>query len=331
MASIETMIKWMTDRKNKVSYSMSSRLGPNSYDCSSAVYFALRAGGFLANTKMGNTDTLFSDLELAGWRKVALNSKGYYDVKRGDIFIWGVRGASGGAAGHTGIFIDANDRIIHCNYGYNVITVNDHDTIWGYNGKPAVTIYRFSGNVSSTPTPNKVNLGSLDVQEHKDGKIHARGWHYAVGEREFVFAMDADTNKEITRVLAPPISRPDVQKVYPNLSGANQSGFDVKLSVPAGRRVKIMARTTNSKDGNKDYIDLWFDRVITVPKQGLGVGSKVKLLKQATHYQTGQKIPEWIKDKTYTIQQVKAVSQSNSKKAYLLKEISSWVLEQDLG
>jgi len=146
MPSIESMIKWMTDRQGKVTYSMNARLGLYSYDCSSAVYFALRAGGFLANGMMGNTDSLFEHLEAAGWVKVLPNANGSYAVKRGDIFIWGVRGASGGAAGHTGIFVDSADNIIHCNAGYNGITVNNHDTIWGYNGKPAVTVYRYSGN-----------------------------------------------------------------------------------------------------------------------------------------------------------------------------------------
>ncbi|MBO0440974.1 hypothetical protein JZO69_11425 [Enterococcus sp. DIV0869a] len=52
------------------------------------------------------------------------------------VFIWGDRGNSGGAAGHTGIFIDDNDNIIHCNYGFNGITVNNHDYIWEFNGQP---------------------------------------------------------------------------------------------------------------------------------------------------------------------------------------------------
>lgn len=166
MASIENMIKWMMDRQGKVTYSMNSRLGPNSYDCSSAVYFSLVAGGFLSAGSMGNTDTLFGHLEANNWKKVALNSSGYYDVKRGDIFIWGTRGSSGGSAGHTGIFVDSADNIIHCNFGYNGITVNNHDVIWGYNGKPAVTIYRYAGQPTTsgyfTTNPGHVKLKVAD-------------------------------------------------------------------------------------------------------------------------------------------------------------------------
>jgi N-acetylmuramoyl-L-alanine amidase CwlA len=60
------------------------------------------------------------------------------------------------------------------------------------------------------------------------------------------------------------------------------------------------------------------------------VGSTVTLQSHASKYQTGQSIPASVKNKKYTVMQIKNVSQSKSKKAYLLKEIMSWVLEQDV-
>lgn len=95
-----------------------------------------------ANTTIGNTDSLFGSLERAGWTQVRAEASGNIPARRGDVFIWGIRGASSGASGHTGFFCDDSDNIIHCNYGFNGITVNPHDVIWGYNGRPAVTIYR---------------------------------------------------------------------------------------------------------------------------------------------------------------------------------------------
>lgn len=65
-------------------------------------------------------------------------------------------------------------------------------------------------------------------------------------------------------------------------------------------------------------------------KNDFPVGSKVKILEKATHYQTGQKVNPTVKGETYTVQQRKEVNQSNSKYAFLLKEIISWVLAQDL-
>ena len=96
------------------------RLGPKFYDCSSFVYFALIAGGFLPKgTLIGNTETLF---KLNGTVFIEIYS--YKDVKRGDIFIRGVEGKSAGAAGHTGIFLE-KDRIIHCSYSQRGVAIND--------------------------------------------------------------------------------------------------------------------------------------------------------------------------------------------------------------
>lgn len=50
MASIDAMIKWMTDNEGKVAYAMVRPWGngnPPQYDCSAAVITALRSGGFM--------------------------------------------------------------------------------------------------------------------------------------------------------------------------------------------------------------------------------------------------------------------------------------------
>ena len=60
------------------------------------------------------------------------------------------------------------------------------------------------------------------------------------------------------------------------------------------------------------------------------VGDIVTVKKTATSYQTGQPIASFVKGSKYKIKQVKNVSQSNSKRAYLLDNINSWVLEQDV-
>lgn len=62
----------------------------------------------------------------------------------------------------------------------------------------------------------------------------------------------------------------------------------------------------------------------------IGVGSIVTVAAHATHYQTGQPIADFVKGRQYKVIQIKDVNQSNSKKAYLLDGIMSWVLEQDI-
>lgn len=60
------------------------------------------------------------------------------------------------------------------------------------------------------------------------------------------------------------------------------------------------------------------------------IGDTVQVQSKATNYQTGQKVPSWVKGQKYKVKQVKNVNQSVSKKAYLLDGINSWFLEQDL-
>lgn len=61
---------------------------------------------------------------------------------------------------------------------------------------------------------------------------------------------------------------------------------------------------------------------VPAPKP-IKVGSKVMVNKTATNYSTGQKIPDWVKNNTYTIKQI------SGQKA-LLQEIVSWVDLKDL-
>lgn len=164
MPNIESAIKWFSDRKGKVTYSMSHRNGPSSYDCSSSVYYALVQGGFFpSNIYIGNTETEFGDLEKRGWVELKEDANGNIPAKRGDIFIWGRRGASAGAFGHTGIFVNEND-IIHCSFGYNGIAVSNHDYLYALNGRPSNAIYRYVGGSTppvSEPVDQVVNKGSL--------------------------------------------------------------------------------------------------------------------------------------------------------------------------
>lgn len=69
---------------------------------------------------------------------------------------------------------------------------------------------------------------------------------------------------------------------------------------------------------------------VTPSTGNIGVGSVVTVAAHATHYQTGQPIASFVKGNRYKVIQVKDVNQSNSKRAYLLDGIVSWVLEQDI-
>ncbi|MBM7711164.1 peptidoglycan amidohydrolase family protein [Enterococcus xiangfangensis] len=112
----EVMLDWFYARQGKVTYSTAYRNGPNSYDCSSAVFYSLIEAGYLSpQTWIGNTDTLFS-YEGKLFKAISRN-----EVRRGDIFVAGKKGGSGGAFGHTGV-ATSNSKIIHCNYTDNGIS-----------------------------------------------------------------------------------------------------------------------------------------------------------------------------------------------------------------
>ena len=141
---IEKALAWFYARKGRVFYSMESRNGPNSYDCSSSVYHALKEAGLLpASYWIGNTDTLFDALEKNGWVRLPEDANGEADTQRGDIFIWGIRGNSGGALGHTGMFVDT-DNVINCRYQAGIV-IDHHDWLWSASGYPPYAFYRYVG------------------------------------------------------------------------------------------------------------------------------------------------------------------------------------------
>ena len=162
---IEKGVAWMQARKGRVSYSMDFRDGPDSYDCSSSMYYALRSAGASSAGWAVNTEYMHAWLIENGYELISENTP--WDAKRGDIFIWGRKGASAGAGGHTGMFIDS-DNIIHCNYAYDGISVNDHDERWYYAGQPYYYIYRLT-NANAQPAEKK-----LGWQKDATGYWYAR-------------------------------------------------------------------------------------------------------------------------------------------------------------
>ena len=146
---IEKALAWFYARKGRVSYSMENRNGPDSYDCSSSVYHALKEAGLLpASYWIGNTDTLFDALEKNGWVRLSEDANGEADTQRGDIFIWGIRGNSGGALGHTGMFVDT-DNVINCRYQAGIV-IDNHDWLWSASGYPPYAFYRYVGKPKET-------------------------------------------------------------------------------------------------------------------------------------------------------------------------------------
>ena len=163
---MDKVIEWFQQRQGRVSYSMDYRNGPNSYDCSSAIYHALIYAGILPQGfRIGNTETEFVDLPKFGFQRIEADANGYIPTQRGDIFIWGKQGYTLGANGHTGIYLDS-DNIIHCAYAYNGIHTDNHDDLARVNNTQYLTIFRYTGKPQNAPAPQPeaiddvINIGS---------------------------------------------------------------------------------------------------------------------------------------------------------------------------
>ena len=116
----EKMIHWFREKKDQgVTYSMNYRNGPSSYDCSSAMHYALDSAFGLEHTSTINTSTLGQFLESLGYVKITDNTP--WDAQAGDIVIWSKWRGVPGASAHTALFT-SKDTIIHCNYRNNGIT-----------------------------------------------------------------------------------------------------------------------------------------------------------------------------------------------------------------
>lgn len=194
-AMMEKAIAWMSALQGRVTYSMTDRNGPSSYDCSSAVYHALISAGIMSSdSRIGNTETMFNDLPAVGFRQLEVDVDGTYHARRGDVFIWGRQGESAGSGGHTGIFVDA-DNIIHCNFGYNGITINNHNAIWNANGRMTVAIYRYEGLAQTQAQREEQELA--DLLEQKRPELNNRSVIEVVRE------IDKNTwsSKRMIRVL----------------------------------------------------------------------------------------------------------------------------------
>lgn len=165
MSITETLINYMYSLKAKgITYSMTgSRTGRDGTgDCSGTIYAGLVVAGLPTLQYPFSTESEHSYLLNNGYELIAHNTD--WNAQRGDIFVWGEKGSSNGAGGHTGVFIDA-DNIIHCNYGYNGVTVNDYNTIYGYNNPNGVYVYRLKNEPKQETKPTQTTTKKEEIEE----------------------------------------------------------------------------------------------------------------------------------------------------------------------
>ena len=155
MINIEKSIGFMYDLQRKgIYYSMTGcRDGVScmSGDCSGTITRSLERAGCSKPDWLYNTDSMHAYLIKNGYKLIAENKS--WTAKRGDVVIFGKKGASGGSAGHVVEFIN-NTQIIHCTYknpSMNGVYVDNEATTCPY--YMGWYVYRHPNASSGSVTP----------------------------------------------------------------------------------------------------------------------------------------------------------------------------------
>ena len=134
-------------------------------------------------------------------------------------------------------------------------------------------VSRYSGNGKSTDwwsqpiTFDKNNYAYLDTFEVKNGELHATGWNAtnkAINyNHHFVILFDQTNGKEVARQeVHEGQARPDVAKVYPQVIGADNSGFDVTFNISDldyTHKYQVLSRYSNAANGEGSNVTYWFN------------------------------------------------------------------------
>ncbi|HAQ4401928.1 MULTISPECIES: peptidoglycan recognition protein family protein [Enterococcus] len=134
--------------------------------------------------------------------------------------------------------------------------------------KPVIDPTR-AGAANPTLTDG-TNYAHIDqFGEIENANLHVAGWHIANYKYEYIFIMDYNTGKELARVRADGIYRPDVNQTYGTYGNV---GYHVSFNMRnfPNKKVYVMMRATNDPEGNtkggaQDFHDKrWY---LNIPKR----------------------------------------------------------------
>lgn len=162
--NVQGMINSFKNWQGKITYDMGGhKIMPNNYvgtnDCSGGICSAVSNNGGKIN--LVSTVLLGNELQKNGFTRIAVNQD--WGSKAGDIILmsWGSSmTSSGGAGGHVGILIDANN-FISVDYwtggargtAVSVHNWNDYYNTEARTGLQYVEVWRYAGNTTVTPAP----------------------------------------------------------------------------------------------------------------------------------------------------------------------------------
>lgn len=170
--NIENGISALKQQIGRATYSMygSRNFSDGTCDCSGAVYYGLRKSGCSDFGYIPSTETMHQWLLDNNYKLIAENSE--WKMQAQDVIIWGRKGESAGAGGHTGIAVDGQNWI-ECtawsgggNGAEGGVIISNHDCRWAMNGCPYFYVYRYQQN-SSTSDPTQTNSNNKESKEEE--------------------------------------------------------------------------------------------------------------------------------------------------------------------
>lgn len=198
-----------------------------------------------------------------------------YNSSRPDVAraFAGIRTA--GQSGFNGTFQNVNLQSGH-RYSlisrYSFTSDSNHNFVDHWFNLPANIAPQASTPSSPVSTDNG-NYAHLDDFSHGDASVFVSGWHASNQARNmkyhYIIILNKTTGQEVARkLITDNTSRPDVQRAYPGVANAGQSGFNIHLQdmdypllntlFNPGAVSQIISRWTNDPAGNGNSVDYYF-------------------------------------------------------------------------
>lgn len=223
-------------------------------------------------------------------------------------------------------------------YGWGAERVKAHRDFSAKNCPHRTDMAKFKAMVQEEL--NKLNGANNPVNTSADNLYRVRISWSDTGSQKGAFSNLNNAKKFADDNAGYKVFDKDGQQVYPEQISNNIIGEGAKVRVVGSKYatgqdipgwVKNETYTVQQVSGNKALLkeivswvyinDLALISASAAPKATIEVSSKVKVT--GGNYATGQAIPGWVKNNTYTVMQL------SGNKA-LLKEIMSWVYIKDL-
>lgn len=122
-----------------------------------------------------------------------------------------------------------------------------------------------------------VNTGAMDNLSVRGSNLSISGWHISSNSNNkpysYLILLDANSNKEISRIKINRTQRADVNNVFPSVANSLNSGFNVQVPTSddmMGKKIKVISRYSSSADGNGSFSDYNFTNVVGMPVTSAG-------------------------------------------------------------